>query len=153
MAVLSNNTGIFPDEGGPPPRERIWKVGSQTDEFYRGALITAAVGTGTAVCTSADASEFVGISLERKTFTAAAGTLRVYIDGVFWWATAYAADANYANTGYAACTAASDNPADIIQLAAGTTGQIGTLVHVDVTGTSGWFDIGIGARGARGANS
>lgn len=153
MAALSADTGIFPDEGGPAPRERIWKVGAITDEIYRGALVTAAAGTGTAVVTSLDASEFVGVSLERKSFTGTAGFLRVYIDGVFWWATTYAADANYANTGYAACTAASDNPADIIQLAAGTTGQIGTLVHVDVTGTSGWFDIGIGARGARGTNS
>lgn len=153
MAALSDNTGIFPDEGGPPPRERVWKVGAITDEIYRGALATAAVGTGTLVVTSADASEFVGVCLERKTFTGVAGFVRVYIEGVFWWATTYAADANFANTGYAACTAASDNPADIVQLGAGTTGQIGTLVHVDVTGTSGWFDIGIGARGARGTNS
>lgn len=152
MAALSANTTLRPDLT-VPPRERIWKVGSQTDEFYIGALITAAVGTGTAICTSPDASEFVGISMERKSFVSAAGTLRVYIDGVFWFATTHAADATFANTGYAAATAASDNPADIVALGAGTTGQIGTLVHVDVTGTSGWYDIGIGARGARGTNS
>ena len=153
MATLSANTGIFPDEGGPQPRERIWKVGAITDEFYRGALLCAAPGTGTAVCTTADTTEFVGVCLERKTFAGVAGTVRVYIDGVFWWATTHAADATYCNTGYAACTAASDNPADIVALGAGTTGQIGTLVHVDVTGTSGWYDISPGARGPRGTNS
>jgi putative intracellular protease/amidase len=156
MAALSANTTVIYDPGAPPlggDQGKIWPVGAITDEFYRGALITAAVGTGTAVCTSADASEFVGVCAERKSFTGTAGVLRVYINGVFWFATTYAANANYANTGYAAATAASDNPADIIQLAAGTTGQVGTLVHVDVTATSGWFDISIGARGARGTNS
>lgn len=151
MAALSANTEIR--WIGHEPLEVIWKVGAITDEIYRGALVTAAVGTGTAVVTSVDASEFVGVSTERKTFAAVAGTLKVYINGIFWWATAYAADANFCNTGYAAATAASDNPADILQLAAGTTGQIGTLVHVDVTGTSGYFDIGAGARGPRGTNS
>lgn len=151
MAVLAANTEIR--WIGHEPLEVIWKVGAITDEIYRGALVTAAVGTGTAVVTSIDASEFVGVSTERKTFAAVAGTLKVYINGIFWWATAYAADANFGNTGYAAATAASDNPADILQLAAGTTGQLGTLVHVDVTGTSGYFDISPGARGARGTNS
>lgn len=152
MAALSANATIV-YEPARPPIERIWKVGAITDEIYRGALATLAVATGTLVVTSIDASEFVGVVKERKTFAAVAGTCKVYIDGIFWWATSYAADANLANTGYAACTAASDNPADILQLAAGTTGQIGTLVHVDVTGTSGWFDIGPGARGPRGTNS
>jgi len=152
MAALAANTGIRYNPARSP-LEYVWPVGAITDEFYRGALLTFAVGTGTAVCTSIDASEFLGVCTERKSFTGTAGVIKAYIDGVFWWATAYAANANVGNTGYAACTAASDNPTEIIQLAAGTSGQLGTLVHVDVTGTSGWFDIATGARGPRGTNS
>lgn len=152
MAVLSDNVAVVYDPARTPIK-RQWKTGAITDEFYRGGLATCAVGTGLAVVTSADASEFIGVCDQRKSFTGTAGNVWLIVDGLMWFATTYAADANVANTGYAACTAGSDNPADIIQLAAGTTGQIGTLVQPDVTGTSGWFDIGIGARGARGTNS
>lgn len=152
MAALSDNTAVIYDPARPAIK-RQWKVGAISDEFYRGALLTCAVGTGTAICTNADATEFIGVCDQRKSFTGTAGNLWIIVDAIMWFATTYAADANVANTGYAACTAASDNPADIIQLAGGTTGQIGTLIQPDVTGTSGWFDIGIGARGARGTNS
>lgn len=152
MAVLSDNTAVVYDPARVPIK-RQWKIGAVTDEYYRGALLTIAVATGLAVCTSADASEFIGVSDQRRSVTGTATNIWTIVDGIMWFATTYAADANVANTGYAAATAASDNPADIIQLAAGTTGQLGTLIQPDVTGTSGWFDIGIGARGARGTNS
>ena len=152
MAALADNAVVVYDPARNPIK-RQWKTGAITDEFYRGALVTCAAGTGLAVVTSVDASEFVGVCDQRRSFTGTAGNVWVILDAIMWFATTYAADANVANTGYAACTTASDNPADIIQLAAGTTGQIGTLVQPDVTGTSGWFDIGIGARSPRGTNA
>lgn len=151
MALTANVAVVYDPARNPVKRQ--WKTGAITDEFYRGAIVTCAVGTGLAVVTSVDASEFVGICDERKTFTGTAGNVWVIVDAIMWFATTYAADANVANTGYAAATATDDAPSGIVQLGAGTTGQIGTLIQPDVTGTSGWFDIGIGARGARGTNS
>lgn len=152
MAALSANDKIVYD-GHPAfaPLEKIFKTGAITDEFYKGSLATYAVGTGLIVVTSADASEFLGLVTERKSFTGTAGVCKAYISGIFWAANTSFTDANYGKA--LACTAASDAQADITLLGAGTTGQIGRLVHVDVTGTSGWYDIGVGARAALGTNS
>ncbi len=158
MAALSANLAGFPVYDGsarniPTGGDQglVFKVGAITDEFYLGAIATYAVGTGLVVVTSLDASEFAGVIAKRASFTGSAGTCQLFIDGVFWFANTNFTDANYGKA--FAATAASDNPADLVTLGAGTTGQVGRLMHVDVTATSGWLDIGIGARCALGTNS
>lgn len=148
MATLAANTTLRYDPVSNPI-ERIFKTGAITDEFYIGAF--ACCTAGLILVTNADATEFMGIVTERKSLTGTASTVKAYLSGVFWAANTNFTDANY---GVAfACTAASDNPADLVTLGAGTTGQVGTLVHVDSTAVSGWIDISIGARGPRGTNS
>jgi hypothetical protein len=152
MAVLSADTYLVFDPQRFPVM-RHWKVGAITDIFYRGGVLTHVAGL--ALPTSVDASEFAGMCMSHKTFAGTAGYIEVYIDGIFWASASVFTDANitHATNKYLAATAGSDNPNDLITLAAGTTGQVGTIAHVDVTGTSGWFDCGIGARGAFGTNS
>lgn len=154
MAALSANVTIRYMPDAPPlggEQGLIMPVGAISDEFYRGALLTYAVGTGTAVCTSLDASEFLGVCAERKTFSGTAGVIKVLVGGVFWFAAANITNANYGKA--VACTAASDNPADLVVLGAGTTGQVGKIIHVDVSATSGWVDTAPGGRCALGTNS
>jgi hypothetical protein len=155
MAVLTDNVAVVYDPASAPIR-RQYKTGAITDEFYRGSIATLAVGTGLAVVTSADASEFLGICDERKTFTGTAGNVWIFAQGWFWFACTAFTDANLIKAFTA--TAGSDNPADlvttgVITLTTGATGQVGRLMHVDATGTSGWLDISAGGRSSIGTNA
>ncbi|HKB07904.1 MAG TPA: hypothetical protein VKF61_06485 [Candidatus Polarisedimenticolia bacterium] len=112
---------------------------SGTLTFYRGALVSIALGTGTAKLSPADGDEFYGICLEPK--SAVSGTLiRVAIRGLFLIANTAFTDANL-NKLFAQAGGGTDNPADLILQTTGTAGAAGRLVAVKTSGTSGWLDI------------
>jgi hypothetical protein len=109
------------------------------DEYFVGS-VTCAV-SGLAILTNADAAFTLGFCMQRTTITGAAQPVKVHVGGVWWVAAADFADADTLMT-LMAPTAASDNPADLINQAAGTPMALGLCIHIDVTATSGWIDLG-----------
>lgn len=138
MAALSANATTPPR---PHPEtftgEFTFKA-TGADEYYNGAVVCGAAGK--AILTNLDAHETLGFCLNRVTISAADEPVKVHVLGVWWVAAGGIADGD--NFALFAPTAASDNPADLINQAAGTPGALGRLIHVDVTGTSGWLDLG-----------
>lgn len=139
MAALAANAAIPPRHNpGSEKFEGTYKA-TGADEYYVGS-VTCAV-SGKAILTNADAASTLGFCMQRTTITAADQPVKVHVAGIWWVSAADFADADSLFTLFAP-TAASDNPADIINQAAGTPGALGMCIHIDVTGASGWLDLG-----------
>lgn len=114
---------------------------SGTLTFFRGSLISIALGTGKAQLSPADADEFYGVSLEKKA-TVVNDLVRCAIRGIFLFQNTNFSDANL-NKLFHQATTGTDNPADL-QLTGGanaSAGAAGRLIAVKTTGTNGWLDI------------
>ena len=136
MAALGTNVDVVFKPGSMVETE-IKSSGTLT--FFRGSLVSIALGTGTAKLSPADGDEFYGICLEPK--SAVANTLiRVAIRGIFLIQCTGLSDANL-NKLFAQAGAGTDNPADLILQTTGTAGAMGRLVAVKTTAVAGWIDI------------
>lgn len=135
MAALADNVAVIyaPEM---PVVKRIYKTAG-ADEFYRGALVYATSGKAQVV--PADASLSIGVNEQRLSATAADQALEVFCRGIFWFAAAQMTDANLGVP--LGATASSDNPADLVVQTTSGPSTMGVVMHVDVTGTSGWLDI------------
>ena len=111
------------------------------DEYYRGAIVCSSAGAtvGLTVVDNADADTTLGVCTERVTIAAQDEVVSVATHGVWWFTCANFEKANL--WGLFAPAAASDDPADLDDLAGGTPSALGTLIHNDVTATSGWLDL------------
>ncbi len=107
------------------------------DVFFRGAVLCHS--SGLIVADNADADTTVGVCTQGITTTAANDVVKVAVTGIWWFACNDFTSANL--WVILAPLATSDNPADMLPVAAGTPSALGTLVHSDVSGTSGWLDL------------
>lgn len=139
MAALAANATTPPRHNPGSDWFAPYYKATGADEYYLGA-VTCAV-SGKAILTNADAAVTLGFCLKRQTVTAADEPVRIAVAGIWWVSAADFADADTLLT-LMAPTAASDNPADIINQAAGTPAALGLCIHIDVTGASGWIDLG-----------
>jgi len=105
--------------------------------WYRGSIVCHSAGL--VVNDSANADTGLGVCFEGGTTTAANQTVKVSVSGIWWFACAQFATADLWLIHGPAVT--SDNPADMDLAGAGDPSGIGTLVHCDVTATSGWLDL------------
>jgi hypothetical protein len=137
MAALSAN--VFPApyyDPAFPIGERDYPV-ETADEFYQGAIVCHSAGL--VVANNENADTGLGVCTERATTTAANETVKVAVAGIWWFACAQFDDADFWTIfGPAVGT---DNPADMDAAGVGDPSGIGTLVHLDVDGTSGWLDL------------
>ena len=111
------------------------------DEYYRGAIVCKSAGAvvGLTVVDNADADTAMGVSTKRVTVAAQNDVVYVATQGVWWFACANIETADLW-TIYAPA-AGSDDPADLDTYAGGMPSALGTVVHCDVTATSGWLDL------------
>ncbi len=111
------------------------------DEYYRGAIVCKSAGAtvGLTVVDNADADTTMGVCTKRATIAAQNEVVYVAISGVWWFTCANFETANL--WGLFSPAAASDDPADLDDAAGGKPSALGTLVHNDVTATSGWLDL------------
>lgn len=137
MSALNTNVDVICHPGTMVETE-IKSSGSLT--FFRGSMISIALGTGTAKLSPADADEFYGISLEKKVATSS-DTVKCAIRGLFLILCTSFTDANL-NKLFAEAGGGTDNPADLILQTTGTAGAAGRLVAIKTSATSGWLDIG-----------
>lgn len=137
MAALGTNVDVVCMPGTMLETE-IKSSGSLT--FFRGAIVSIALGTGKAQIAPADGDEFYGICLEKKV-ASTNDLIRVAIRGIFLIQNTNLTDANL-NKLFASAGAGTDNPADLILQTAGTAGACGRLIAVKTSGTAGWIDIG-----------
>ena len=105
--------------------------------FYRGSIVCHSAGL--VVNDNANADVGLGVCVQGKVTTAANQILRVAVSGVWWFACAQFDTADHWTIFGPAVT--SDDPADMDAAGVGDPSGIGTLVHTDVTGTSGWLDL------------
>lgn len=139
MAALSANATVVPrHDPGSAKFEASFKA-TGADEYYVGAIVCGT--SGKALVTNADGTISLGFTLQRKTVLAADEPIKVNVLGVWWVAAADFADADSLMIGMSPL-ASSDNPADIVNTSAATPGQLGLVIHIDVTATSGWLDLG-----------
>lgn len=138
MATLSANAATPPRrDPGSSKFEGTYKA-TGADEYYVGSIVCHV--SGKAILTNADAAYTLGICMQRTTVTAADDPVKVHIAGIWWISCAQFADADLRLL--AAPAAASDNPADLIIPGTGAVpGTLGMVVHIDVTGASGWLDL------------
>lgn len=139
MAALSANAAIPPRrDPGSTKFEAHYKA-TGADEYYVGSVTCAA--SGKAILTNADAAKTLGFCMQRTTITAADQPVKVHVAGI-WWVSAVAfADAT-GPTAILFPLAASDNPADLTASGATNPDALGMILHIDVTGASGWIDLG-----------
>ena len=138
MALTANANPMPRPDPAFPVIERIYKAAA-ADDFYRGAVLCATAGKANSA--GANDDQVIGFCTRRSIATAANDPVYIAITGVWWVAAAGMADADLGTTAHPLVT--SDNPADIIAqgAASGDPRALGTIVHVDVTATSGWVDI------------
>jgi len=110
------------------------------DTFYKGALLNITPATGTVEVANADADQFWGINEAQLVAAGAAELVTGWVRGVYW-VTGVAGLTTVVTGLTVAATAASDDPADIVISAGGTVGAMGTLLHVEVSGASGYIDL------------
>jgi hypothetical protein len=140
MALAANVTPAPYYDPAYPIGEREYGANA-ADEYYRGAIVCKSAGAviGLTVVDNADADTTLGVSTKRVTVTAQNDVVYVAVAGVWWFACANFETANL--WGLFAPAAGSDDPADLDDLGAGTPSALGTLVHNDATGVSGWLDL------------
>jgi hypothetical protein len=140
MAALAANMNLPPRHVPNTPTLQGIFPANAADEYYIGAIVcsSAAATTGRVVVSNADADTTLGLCLERQTVAAAGELITVHLKGVWWIACAQFATGDL--WVLHAPTAASDNPADLVTLGIGTPSALGTLIHVDATGVSGYLD-------------
>ena len=138
MAALSANVVNKPKHSpGSPKFEAIFKAHA-ADEYYVGSVTGATAGRASLLL--ADGEVTLGICMQRTTITAQDQPVRVHIKGVWWVSCAQIADADLRLL--AAPAAVNDNPADLVVPGTGAIpGTLGMVIHVDVTGASGWLDL------------
>ena len=138
MAALSANAVTPPRHLAGSAKASFFYGSTGADEYYNGAVVCYV--SPRAILTNADGVVTLGFHMGRTTTTANDDPVEVHVAGIWWVASAGCIDADVGTL--MAPTAASDNPADIVDQAAGTPLSLGVLVHVDVTGTSGSIDLG-----------
>lgn len=139
MAALAANAATPPRRNpGSAKFEPSFKA-TGADEYYVGAIVCAT--SGKALVTNADGTATLGFTMQRKTVAAADEPIKVHVTGIWWVAAVDFADADSLMIGMSPL-ASSDNPADIVNTSAATPGQLGLVIHIDVTATSGWLDLG-----------
>ena len=138
MAALSADASPLPRSDPRVPALSFFYKATGADEYFRGAVVCETAGK--ALLTNLNAAETLGFSLGRVTVAAADEPVEVAIGGVWWVEATLLADAALITTVHP--LAASDNPADLVVTAATNPGALGLLIHVDVTTTSGWIDLG-----------
>lgn len=119
-----------------PIGERDYAV-EGADEFYRGAI--ACHSAGLAVVNNENADTGLGVVTERKTTAAANEVVKIAVAGIWWFACAQFDDADLWTIFGPAVT--KDEPSLLDAAGVGDPSGIGTLVHLDVDGTSGWLDL------------
>jgi hypothetical protein len=136
MAALTGNVTPAPYyDPGFPIGERYYPV-EAADEFYRGAILC--FSSGLVVADNADADTGLGVCTKRVTTTAANQVVMVATHGVWWFAAVALTTASLWTL--MSPLATSDNPADMTPSTGAVPSPIGTVVHCDVTATSGWVD-------------
>ena len=137
MAALSANA-VTPPRHNPGSDSFVGTYkATGADEYYNGAVVCYV--SPRAILTNADGVVTLGFHMGRTTITAADEPVKVHVAGIWWVAAAGMIDGDLGTL--MAPTAASDNPADIVDQAAGTPFSLGVLIHVDVTTTSGWIHL------------
>lgn len=138
MAALSANAVIPPrHDPGSSKFEATYKAHA-ADEYFVGSITGATAGRASLLL--ADGEVTLGFCLQRTTITAQDQPVKVHIKGIWWVTCAQIADADLRLL--AAPAAASDNMADLVVPGTGAIpGTLGMVVHVDVTGASGWLDL------------
>lgn len=115
--------------------------GAVTEEWYRGAIGTTAVGAGVTLKVTNGVTTDIpfGIVEKRTSTTGTAVLIPCVVNGVLWF-TGVAGITNAAglNPIYALLT--SDNPADLTATAAGNTSAFGRIIAVETTAVSGYID-------------
>jgi hypothetical protein len=139
MAALTANAVTPPRHDPGSPKFEVTFKAHAADVFYLGAL--CAETAGRVHVPPADGENTIGICLSPVTTTAQDDPVRVHVRGIWWFAAAGCTDANLMQL--MAPLATSDNPADILAQGAATPFALGELIHVDVTATSGWVDLGV----------
>ena len=119
-----------------PIGERDYAV-EGADEFYRGAILCHSAGL--VVADNANGDTGLGVCTERATTTAANETVKVAVAGIWWFTCAQFDDADLWTIFGPAVT--KDEPSLMDAAGAGDPSGIGTLVHMDVDGASGWLDL------------
>lgn len=152
MGALSANAATPPRLNPGSEDFAPYYKATGADVYYLGGVVCEVAGK--AILTNADGVTTLGFFMGNEvpppaaptlvgaplTITAADQPVQVHVTGIWWVAAAGCADATLGDL--MAPTAGSDNPADIIAQAAATPFALGYLIHVDVTGTSGWIKLG-----------
>jgi len=143
MAVLSADAAGFAVDG--EVNHLILPLrAAAADTFYRGGVCQDSA-TGIIASAGAQANNFRGFVAERTVTTAANDRVRAYIFGHFLFDNANFTIANEGQL-MLQLLADGDNPAGIIETAAGATmsGEVGAVTTSEVSGTSGWILAGVG---------
>lgn len=136
MALSANVTPAPYYDPAFPIGERDYP-NETSDVFYRGAILCHS--SGLVVANNENADTGLGVCTQGITTTAANQVVKVAVAGVWWFACGQFDDADFWTIFGPAVS--SDDPADMDAAGAGDPSGIGTLVHLDVDGTSGWLDL------------
>ena len=143
MAVLSADAAGFGVDGETNSLVLPLRCAA-ADIFYRGGVCQDSA-TGIIASAGAQANNFRGFVAESKTTLAGNDRVRAYVFGHFLFDNANFTIANEGQL-MRQLLADGDNPASIIETAAGATmsGEVGAVTTAEVSGTSGWILAGVG---------